>query len=59
MVEMFKKNKVVNSEEKEVNNKMPRKGFKVKPAFVIHVQLFLSAEKLVNLDKFDDSDPYC
>ena len=56
---MFKKNKVVNNEEKEVNNKMPRKGFKVKQAFVINVQLFLSAEKLVNLDKFDDSDPYC
>ena len=37
MVDMFKKNKVENNSDKEVNNKMPKKGFKVKPPFIINV----------------------
>lgn len=42
-----------------VSNALPKKGDKLKPAFVTRVQLFVSAEKLANLDRFDDSDPFC
>jgi C2 domain len=38
---------------------MPEKGFKCKPAFKIDVQIFLSGVNLTNMDRMDESDPFC
>lgn len=56
MVDLFKKggtNKVLSqtvTDVNNINNKMPKKNFKCRPAFLVNVQLFLVAEKLANLD---------
>jgi len=38
---------------------MPVKGFKCKPAFKIDIQIFLSGVNLTNMDRMDESDPFC